>query len=136
MSNQLFPYARELFATGQLSWLAGTLRAVMLPPGFEFDFTEQFLSDIGAGSRIAISDELTNRTATNGFLNASPIRFGAVSDSRLVAKVVIYKDTGVEDSSVLIAYFDDEGIVGEPFVPEGVDYFLYPDATFGGFLRL
>lgn len=136
MESQLFPGARERFATRQLSWLEGDIRAVMLPPGVVFDFSEETLADIPVGSRISTSDPLTNRTATGGILSADPVRFPAVDDTRLVAQVVFYVDTGVESTSILIAYFGDEGLQGDPFVPMGVDYYLYPDAAFGGFLRL
>jgi hypothetical protein len=136
MSSQFFPYAKQLFATQQLSWLAGTVRAVLLPEGVSFDFTERFLEDIPVGSRIATSVAVANRTAVNGILNAAPVEFETVLDSRLIHRVVFYRDTGDEATSPLIFLIDEDGIIGEPFAPQGVNYYLYPDAAFGGFCQL
>lgn len=136
MEARLFSYARELFATAQLDWTAGDVRAVLLPPEVALDGSEQFLSEIASGARIAISEIIGNRTAANGVCNGDPAEFPSLADTRLVQSVVLFKDTGSESSSLLIAYYGDENIQGDPFAPAGVDYFFYPDATLGGYFVL
>lgn len=136
MQSQLYPYARELFATAQLSWTSGVMRGLLLPESYVPDFTDQFLSDIFTGVRIAISDEIQGRTATNGLCTGMAAKFPLLFDNRAVSQAVIFKDTGVENTSVLIAYLGAEGLINEPFVPIGFDYFIYPNIAEGGFFRL
>lgn len=136
MQSQLYPYARELFATAQLDWTAGVMRGLLLPASYVPDFTDQFLSDIFVGVRIAISDEIQGRTATNGLCTGTAAKFPLLFDNRAVSQAVIFKDTGVENTSILIAYLGAEGLINEPFVPVGFDYFIYPNVAEGGFFRL
>src|SRR5688572_30404342 len=106
MGSQLYPKTREKFLTAQLSWIVGTYRALLLPESYIPDFEDEFLSDIIEGTRIAISEEIADKTATNGYANCAPISFPLLTDSRNVAKVVIYKDTGNEATSALILFLD------------------------------
>lgn len=136
MQSQLYPYARELFATAQLDWRAGVVRALFLPSSYVPDFTDQFLSDIFEGVRVAISEEIQSRTATNGICTGTAAKFPLLTDNRAVSQAVIFKDTGVESTSVLIAYLGDEDLVNEPFTPIGFDYYIYPNIVEGGYFRL
>lgn len=136
MQSQLYPYARELFATAQLDWRAGVVRALFLPSSYVPDFTDQFLSDIFEGVRIAISEEIQSRTATNGLCSGLPAKFPILFDNRMVSQAILFKDTGIESTSVLIAYLGDEDLVNEPFQPIGLDYYIYPNIVDGGFFRL
>ena len=136
MQSQLYPYARELFATAQLDWRAGVVRALFLPSSYVPDFTDQFLSDIFEGVRIATSEEIQSRTATNGICTGTAAKFPLLTDNRAVSQAVIFKDTGVESTSVLIAYLGDEDLVNEPFTPIGFDYYIYPNIVEGGYFRL
>lgn len=133
MASSLFPTARDQLVAGTLDWTAGVIRGVMLPEGVVFDYTMEYLEDIPAGQRIATSAPFESRAKNAGWYTARPVSFGGVLDTRRVAQVVIFLDTGNEATSLLIAHLDDEGIIGDPFVPMGVEYFLYPDAAFGGF---
>jgi len=134
--SQVYPYARELFATAQLDWRAGVVRALFLPSSYVPDFTDQFLSDIFEGVRVAISEEIQSRTATNGICTGTAAKFPLLIDNRAVSQAVIFKDTGVESTSVLIAYLGDEDLVNEPFTPIGFDYYIYPNIVEGGYFRL
>jgi hypothetical protein len=135
--SQLFPRARELFATGQLDWTSQdfAVRAVMLPPSWVPDFdNDVYLSSIPAGVRIAVSGPISDRTVTAGWCDGSAADFGIVSDTRLVAQIVLFTDTEDESTSLLLAHLDE--LEGEPFAPAGVQYLLYPDAQAGGFFRV
>ena len=136
MSSQCYPKARERFGTAQLDWTAGTLRCLLLPESYNPDFEDEYLSDISAGVRIATSDAMTGRTMTDGYANSDPIRFPLLLDNRLAAKAIIFKDTGVENTSVLIFLMDEAELVSAPFELEGFDYFIYPNTLGGGFFRL
>lgn len=67
--------------------------------------TDQFLSDIASGGRVATSSNLTNPTVTNGVADADDVTLTAVTGDQSEA-IVIYRDTGSAATSPLIAYFD------------------------------
>lgn len=134
MESTLFPLTLAQIEAGTFDWTTGTIRAVVLPPGFAFDFyTEEYLSDIPAGVRIATSANIESREVVAGVFKGKPADFGIVSDTRFMSQVVLYRDTGNEATSQLIAHVPDEGLVGDATPGYGVRYFLYPDASFGGF---
>lgn len=136
MSSQCFPLARQKFLRGQLDWLAGTLRCVLLPESFVVDFEAEFLSDIAAGSRIAISQAITGRTADLGYAFSDAILFPQLVDNRRADKAIIYKDTGNEATSALIFLMEEPNLIPVPFALQGFDYYIYPNAAEGGFFRL
>lgn len=136
MPSQCYPGAREKFLTAQLSWLSGTYRALLLPEAYVPDFDDLFLADVFAGVRIAISDALTNRTATKGVASCDPIRWGTLADTRNAAKLIIFRDSGVEATSDLIAFCDTDKLQGAPLALVGLDYFYIPNALDGGIFRL
>ena len=136
MQSRLYSYARELFATAQLSWTTGTYRALFLPESYVPDFADQFLSDIDSGVRIAVSEPITARTAIDGICTGSHAKFPFLFDNRFITQAVIFKDTEVEGTSVLVAYLGSDDLVTERFKPLGLDYFIYPNVVEGGFFRL
>jgi hypothetical protein len=136
MSSQLYPKAREKFLTGQLNWLSGAYRAVLLPDSYNPDFEDEFLSDIFEGVRIAISDPISSRTAANGVASSAAITFGMLLDGRPASKVIIFKDTTVEATSDLVCFVDSEELVGAPLSLIGFEYFFIPNEVNGGIFRL
>lgn len=136
MAAQCYPSAREKFLTAQLSWISGTYRALLLPESFNPDFDDQFLSDIFVGVRIAVSDPITGRTATKGFANCDPIKWGILADSRKASAIIIFRDTLIEESSDLICYLGPEKLQGAPIQLLGLDYFYIPSLLDGGIFRL
>lgn len=137
MASQLYPGARQLFATAALNWtnVALTVRALLLPDSWVANFdTDEFLEDIAANVRIAISEPIEDRTAVLGICSGTHAKWPLLVDNRLVSKCVVFIDTGDEATSRLLAYIDD--FVQEPFLPLGFDYYLYPNATEGGFFRI
>lgn len=136
MASQLYPSARQLFLTAQLSWLTGDYKAILLPPSYAFDADDVFLSDVSAGVRIAVSINIENKTAVLGTANCDPIAFGTLADSRLVDKIIIFKDTGDEATSPLVVFVDETEIQGAPAELVGFEYFFTPSALEGGLFRL
>lgn len=136
MSSQLYPSAREKFLTAQLNWTSGVFRAVLLPESYTPNFDNEFLADIFEGVRLAISDSITGRTATDGLANCASIRFGVLVDSRKAAKMVLFKDTGIEGTSDLVCFLDTENLQGAPLDLIGFEYFYTPNSVEGGIFRL
>lgn len=136
MQSQLYPYARELFATAALSWTTGVYRAMFLPESFVPNFSAQFLSDIPAGVRIAISEPIGSRTAEDGICTGTHAKFPFLFDSRFITQALIFKDTEIENTSVLVAYLGEDDLVNQRFKPLGLDYYIYPNVLEGGFFRI
>lgn len=136
MASQLYPKAREKFLTAQLNWLAGDYRAVLLPDGFEFDPAHEFLSDISSGARVATSELIEGRTATDGWAGAGVIYFGVLADPRPVGVLVIYRDTGIEGTSDLVAFLEAPELTGVPVTLIGLECFFIQHQLAGGLFRL
>ena len=98
MANGLYDAARESFLNADIDWS---------------------VDDIRAGARIAVSAALGSKTSAAGVADAADVTFSAVSGATVEA-VVLYKHTGVESTSNLIAYMDT-GMTGLPVTPNGGD---------------
>jgi hypothetical protein len=131
--SQLYPHARELFATAALDWTGGTIKAMVLDSGFVPDFTKKFLSDVNAGSIIATSGNITSRTAADGVCDGDTINFGPITDPRTAASLLFFKDTGTPSTSPLIAYYAAADVLGFPVVLNGYTYYLYKNVAGGWF---
>jgi hypothetical protein len=80
-----------------------------------FNSAHEFVSDLTGASIIARSGNLAGKTSTNGVFDANDITLTAVSGSAFT-HVILYKDTGTDSSSPLIAIFDVSS-----FTPNGGD---------------
>jgi hypothetical protein len=118
MANALYDYGREGYLNGGLNWLADDVRAILVDTGLYTPnlATDQFLTAIPGGARISLSGSLTTKTATAGVADADDVSFTAVTGATVEA-IVLYKYTGVDATSRLIAYIDTA--TGLPFLPSG-----------------
>lgn len=120
MANALFDKGREGFLDGDIDWAANTIKAVLVDHGVDTPApaTDQFLSDIAAGARVATSPAFAGKTSTSGVADANDVTFTAVTGASCES-LVIYQDTGVETTSRLIAFIDTA--TGLPVTPNGGD---------------
>lgn len=82
---------------------------------YTYSAGHQFLSSVPAAARQAVSDPLENVTHTDGNLDADDplLTFGPAPET--TSALILYVDTGVEATSQLMYYTEDEA--GLPFVP-------------------
>ena len=124
MANALYDTGRDAFLLGNIDWVADTIRAVLIDSA---DYTvdlvnDNFLNDIPSAARVATA-ALASKTADGtGVADAADVTFTAVSGDQSEA-VVLYKDTGVESTSQLIAYIDVA--TGLPVTPSGSDILIF-----------
>lgn len=120
MANALYYKGREKFLDGAISWSSDNIKCVLVDTAtYSVDIAnEEFLSAIPAGERVATSANFTTKTITNGTADADDVVFSSVSGDVSEA-LVIYKDTGVDTTSPLIAYIDTA--TGLPVTPNGGD---------------
>jgi hypothetical protein len=127
MANLLYDAGREAFLDGLISWSTMTIRAVLVDTTqYTVALTaHQWLSDIPAGARIAISAPFTTKTTTAGVAGADNVTFVGVTGQTCQA-IAIFRDTGVASTSRLIAWITNA--VGLPVTPTGGNIVLQWDA--------
>lgn len=120
MANTLYDKGRERFLTAAINWSSDTIKVYLIDTSsYTANFTtHEYLSDVGSGSRIAGPVTLTSKTTTGGAADAADITFSSVSGASIEV-ILIYKDTGTESTSPLIAYIDTA--TGLPITPNGGD---------------
>ena len=120
MANALFDKARQRFLEGQFNWLTDTIKVILVDTGAYTPQTaiHQYLADITLSARIAGPVTLTSKATTGGAADGADVTFTSVSGPTIEA-IVIYRDTGTEATSPLIAYIDTA--TGLPITPNGGD---------------
>ena len=120
MANTLYDSARQGFLEAQINWLTDTMKVLLVDSGAYTPnvSTHQFLADIPISSRIAGPVTLTSKTTTGGAADAADVTFTSVSGAS-IEMIVIYKDTGTEATSPLLAMIDTA--TGLPITPNGGD---------------
>ena len=119
MATGLYDKGREAFAKGLIAWDSDDIRAILVDAAdYTADLaTHDFLDDIPSAARVAVSAaSLGNKTATNGVCDADDLTISSVSGDQFEA-IVLYKHTGTEATSRLIAYIDN--YTGLPCTPNG-----------------
>ena len=121
MANAIYGISRKAFLDGGIDLLSDDIRVILIDAA---DYTvaidtHDFLDDIPAGARVAVSGALTSKTTTLGVFDAADITFSAVTGDVSEA-LVVYQHTGVDSTSELIAYIDT-GVTGLPVTPNGGD---------------
>lgn len=120
MANTLYDYCRQRFLEAQINWMTDTIKVILVSTSAYTPQTavHQYLADIPVSARIAGPVTLTAKATTGGAADAADCTFTSVSGATINA-IVIYKDTGTEATSPLIAYIDTA--TGLPITPNGGD---------------
>lgn len=111
MSNTLYSAALTAFAKGEIVWKASggsTVKAVIVDTAnYTFSDAHTNLSQVPAAARVGSPVALTLVDAANGGVcDAADITFMGLTNAPTVEAIVLYKDTGTENTSTLIAYID------------------------------
>lgn len=119
MTNALYTKAKQALLEGDFDLSANTVKAVLVDlADYTLDIaTHTALDDIPAGARVATAT-LASITTTDGVFDAADATFSSVTGDESEA-LVIYKDTGVESTSLLLLYIDTA--TGLPITPNGAD---------------
>ena len=124
MANALYDKGRQAFLEGSIAWLTDNIKVALIQTGgghYVVNLaTDQFLGvAIASGDIKARSANFTSKTSTAGVANAANTVFAAVAAGAADGAIVIFKDTGVDNTSPLIAYIDS--YAGLPVTPNGSD---------------
>ena len=119
MANALYTKGKQALLTGGVNWTSDTIKCVLVDSA---DYTVNLsthdnLDDVPSIARTA-TGTLSGKSATDGIADAADLTLTAVTGDPSEA-LVIYKDTGTESTSTLIAYIDTA--TGLPVTPNGGD---------------
>jgi hypothetical protein len=119
MANAIYPKWKEAAGTGaaNVSLVAGQINVTLIDAAdYTYSAAHQFISDVPGAARVATA-ALANTTFASGLFNADDVTFPSVTGDPSEA-LVIWKDTGVEATSRLVAYLDTD-VLGLPATPNG-----------------
>jgi hypothetical protein len=124
MASALYPKFKEQLLTAGLDVEADDIRAILIDTGtYTYSSVHDFLDDVAAGSRIAVSTALASKTIVNGVFDAADKTLTAVTGATVEA-IIIYKHTGTESTSNLICFID-----GLTLTPNGGDVTIQWNAS-------
>ena len=120
MANALYDFGRNEFLIGDIDWLVDDIRAILIDTAaYTVNLaTHDFLNDVPGGARIGPVTALAGKTAVAGVADANDHTFALVTGATVEA-LILYRHTGVETTSQLIAYIDTA--TGLPVTPGGGD---------------
>ena len=123
MANALYDTGRDAFLNGNIDWVADDIRGILIDTGLYTVnlVTHDFLNDIPSGAREGTITALGGKSSNAGIADASDLTFSLVSGATIEA-VVLYRHTGTESTSQLIAYIDTA--TGLPVTPGGGDIII------------
>lgn len=106
--NAMYDTGRAAFGNAGINWLTDTIKAQLIDTAaYTVNLaTDDFLNDIAAGARIGAAQTLAGKTNVAGVLDANDISVTGLAAAPSIEALVIFKDTGVEGTSQLIAYID------------------------------
>lgn len=136
MASGLYDSFRELAAGGDIDVLNDDIRAILIDAAdYAVDFVNHdFLNDVAAGARVAVSAALAGKSITDGAFTHSLGTFPAGAGD-ICEAIIYYKHTGVDATSPLIGYFDN--FAGLPVTPSAVaDTKFLPSAGTNKLFRL
>jgi hypothetical protein len=109
VANTLSSAGREGFLTGAISWTADTIKVIATKAPYAFSAAHDRIDDVLVGGRVQISPALANKTAVAGVADADDVLFDNVILGQTITGLWIYKDSGVEATSILIGWMDTKG---------------------------
>lgn len=115
----------DAFGKGQINWPSDDIRCIAINASlYTVDLTNhEFLSDVPAGARVAVSATLTGKTSSNGgVLSADDFSIPAVTGH--VDAEIFYKHTGSDATARLCCYEDCAGGLPRDFAGEAMDVTL------------
>lgn len=120
MANALFNLGRGHFLDGDIDWSVDNIKLVFVDhlDDTPVPATDEDLADILAAARVGTSGNFAGKSSTAGVADATDTTVSTVSGDQFES-IVIYKDSGVEATSLLIAFIDTA--TGLPCTPNGGD---------------
>ena len=124
MANAIYPIAKKALLDADIDLSADTIKIVLCTSSYTYSSSHDFLNDVTAGYRVATSAALSSKTTTGGAFDAADVTYTALTGST-VTSWILFRDTGTESTSNLIAYFDTVSGGGAlSYTPNGSNFIL------------
>lgn len=108
----VYPSALEQLLQS-LDLSAVTVKVLAVDSDYTYSAAHDFLDDVAGAARLGTAVTLAGKTYTSGLFSASAITYTGVAVGETIKGLIFYVDTGVEATSRLIA-FDDQNADGSP----------------------
>lgn len=107
MANTLYPLGKQAFLSGAIDLTSATVKVAMVTSSYSYSSSHQYYSDVTPGSNVVGTPQtLASKTVTNGVFDAADISFVSLSATATINYLVVYKDSGSNSTSPLIALLD------------------------------
>ena len=119
MANALYTKGKEKILSASINFTSDTIKVALVSNTYPQNLaTDEFYTSI-ASYVIDTPEAIGSKSVTGGAFDGADVTFTAVAAGTTLEGVVIYKDTGVEATSPLLAYIDT--ITGFPLATNGGD---------------
>jgi hypothetical protein len=106
MASALYPKFKELLLGGDIDLASDTIKCILVDTAdYTYNSAHDYLDDVPSAARVGTAQTLASKTITGGVFDAADVTFSSVTGDPTEA-VIIYKDTGTESTSPLIAYIE------------------------------
>jgi hypothetical protein len=107
MANVLYPKFKEslLSQSPSVDMDTHTIKLLLMKVAQAYNAAHQYVADLTAGNIVARSPQLTSPTVTDGVFDAADVTF-TTPTAGLSCFFLLYRDTGADATSSLIAYLD------------------------------
>jgi hypothetical protein len=130
MANALATSFRSALLTADIDPIADDIRIVLVDNTYTWNTAHDNLDDVGAGTRIATSGNLASKTSTDGYFDSAAVTYTALTAGDTIVGFWIYKDSGAEATSKLMAWYDtNSSAVAISIATDGGDVVLTPNAS-------
>lgn len=105
MASKAYDAVLTSLMTAQMDLAAGAIKAILVKSSYVFSASDANLSDISVGNRASTAPvALAGKTVVAGVFDASDTNFTSVPSGSTVSGAIVFKDTGFEATSTLVAY--------------------------------
>ena len=122
MANVLYPSFKQQLGEEKHNMTADAFRAILVDAAdYTYSAAHDFLDDVTAGARVAVSATLTSPTFTLGVFDTADFVWTAVTGDQS-ENVILYNHDGngaASDAARQLAAFYDTGMTGMPVTPNG-----------------
>ncbi|MFF4847986.1 hypothetical protein [Streptomyces sp. NPDC001194] len=106
MASALYPAFKQLLLGGGINLSSADIRAIIIDSAdYAYSAAHDFLDDVPAPARVAVSAALGSKTITSGVFDAADVTLSSVTGDSVEA-VILYHHTGSDATAELIAYVD------------------------------
>lgn len=117
MANAFYVKGKEKILSGAINFISDTIKVMLVKSTYPQNLaTDEFISTV-VPYRLGTDQTLAAKSVTGGMLDAGDVTWTSVTAGDTTEGVVLYKYTGDEATSPVLAYIDD--ITGFPFNTSG-----------------